>query len=201
MRGSKINRAPSLLSLRRRRQAKAEARSRAYTLELAILHVQLMAAMAAVDEQVRHSEVEEILAFIDRPSLSHDDLTQLEAAARAALASPPPLEPLLAQLHRLSSKPAVARQVAEDLARVAAADAREDHRETSLLGTICDALRVPRVPINIDSPSPLAGTGAHHPPARPSGARHVVVQMRARSAVRQALEASYREDARNASDR
>jgi hypothetical protein len=78
---------------------------------------------------------------------------------------------------------------------VAAADSREDPRETALLDTVCDALHLERVKIHIDDPQPSGG-GAVAPPARPSGARHVVVQHRARSAVRKALEASYREEAR-----
>ncbi len=196
MRGSKVTRFSSFFERRRARQGEDGSRGRTYTLELAILHMQLLVAMAAVDEQVRHVEVEEVLAFIDRPSLRREDLERLELIAKSAIASPPSLEPLLAQLSKLASKPAVARLVVDDLAKVAAADSREDTRETELLGTVCDALGLERVPIRIDDPSPIAGVGSSAPPARPSGARHVVVQHRARSAVRKALEASYREDAR-----
>ncbi|MCB0879845.1 MAG: TerB family tellurite resistance protein [Thermoleophilia bacterium] len=203
MRGNKTGRRfPSFLERRRSRQGGESARDRAYTLELASLHLQLLVAMAAVDEQVAQVEVEEVLAFIDRTSMPAEDLEQLEQLARTSLASPPNLDQLTTQLHALARRPAIARLVALDLARVAAADSREDPRETRMLTTVCEALDVPAVEIRIDEPALSPdGTqgggddqerviGAPAPRAASLAARH-----RARVAVRKALEASYREDA------
>ena len=68
---------------RRARQARGDA-GRSYTFELAALHLQLLIAMAAVDDEIRSIEVDEILGFIDRTSLAHDDITRLSTGARSA---------------------------------------------------------------------------------------------------------------------
>lgn len=164
---------------------------RAYTLEIASLHMRLLVAMAAVDEHVRHVEVEEVLAFIDRPSLPHEDLARLEQLTKVAIADPPQLDLLLAELSKVASKPAIARLVVDDLAQVAAADSREDPRETELLATVCGALGVELPKIVIVDPEPLAGAGSPQPaaPRRP----RLVNPQRVRAQVRRGLEASYRE--------
>jgi uncharacterized tellurite resistance protein B-like protein len=196
MRGSKVRSASNFLRRRRARQAGGRSsRAHAYTLELAALHLQLLVAMAAVDEEVRQVEVEEVLAFIDRPSLNEDDLAKLEQLARTALAAPPSFDALAAELSKFATRPATARLVVDDLARVAAADQREDPRETRMLDAVCDALSLERMSIRIE-PSmtgATSGPGRSDPAPEPRGPS-IVAQRRARSAVRHALEASYRDE-------
>jgi uncharacterized tellurite resistance protein B-like protein len=195
MRGSKLNSASKFLSRRRARQAGGgSSRANAYTFDLAALHLRLLVAMAAIDEEVRQVEVEEVLAFVDRPSLREDDLAKLEQLARPTIASPPSFDALAGELLKFAARPATARLVVEDLARVAAADQREDPRETRMLDAVCDALSLDRIAIRIE-PSmtgATSGPGRSDPAPEPRGPG-IVAQRRARSAVRHALEASYRE--------
>lgn len=194
-RGNKIRKSPGFLERRRARQGGDDsARARAYTFDLAALHLQLLVAMAGVDEEVRHVEVEAVLGFIDRASLGADDIKRLEELARSSLAAPPSLDALLGKLSKLARRPTIARLVVDDLARVAAADLREDPRETRMLELVCDTLKVSRVPIQIDEPGRARAVGTAPAPAPQRGPR-IVSQHRARVAVRKALEASYRDDA------
>ena len=191
MRGSKTSRRyPGFLERRRARQGGDSPRSRAYTFELAALHVQLLVAMAAVDEQVVTSEVDEVLAVLDRTSLDAKQVARLEQLARASLAQPPQLDALMAQLQKIAGRHAVARMVVDDLARVAAADSREDPRETRMLDEVCDALRIDRIRIPIEPASATGGASSGRAPVR--GPR-LVARHRARTAVRRALEESYRD--------
>lgn len=151
--------------------------------------------MAAADDEVRQVEVEEVLGFIDKPSLGAEDLARLEELARASLQSPPSFDALLGQLSKVARKPAIARLVVDDLARVAAADSREDPRETRMLDSVCDALQLERVQIRIEQPDVSAPIGASPQRSATSAQPRIVTQHRARTAVRKALEASYREDA------
>jgi tellurite resistance protein len=198
MRGSKITKNGFLQRRRARQRDGGSARERAYTFDLAALHLRLLVAMAAVDEEVRHVEVEEVLGFIDRPSLGRDELARLEELARVSLAAPPQVESLLGELTRFARRPSIARAVVDDLARVAAADLREDPRETRMLESVCDALQLERVEIQLpEAPAPNAAptTGATGPRTPAAGGPRLVARHRARTAVRRALEASYREDA------
>lgn len=180
---------PSFLDRRRARQRGGDTR-RAYTFELAALHLELLVAMAAVDEEVRSIEVETVLGFLDRTRLGTDDQAKLDELARTAVAAPPDLARLTARLERFSGKPALATLLVADLARVAASDARADLREIALLDHVCDALQLDRVTIHIDAtPSGGAGTGAR-PPAAERQPR-LVAQHRVRSQVRRALEQTY----------
>jgi uncharacterized tellurite resistance protein B-like protein len=166
-----------------------------YTYELAALHLQLLFAMAAVDDEVMQVEVEEVLAFIDRASMREEDVARLEQLARASLAVPPSLDDLTDQLGRLAKRPSIARLVADDLARVAAADACEDPRETRMLAAVCDVLGVPTVEIRVEHPEPKLSTGSASRSAPTPRVPRLVTQHRARVAVRKALESSYREEA------
>lgn len=184
---------PSFLDRRRARQGRGAA-SGSYTFELAALHLRLLVAMAAVDEEVRHVEVEEITAFIDRTTLPHADVERLETVTREALADPPRLESLLEGLEMLVRRPALAKVLVTDLARVAAADARADPREVVLLRYVCDALRVEHVSIDIPEPE-LPRHFARGTAPTPLSQRQprLINQHRVRTAVRTALDASYRD--------
>lgn len=153
--------------------------------------MRLLVAMAAVDEQVRHVEVEEVLSFIDRPSLVHADQERLEQLTKAAITNPPELAPLLEQLSIVASKPAVARLVVDDLVKVAASDSRTDPREVELLETVCEALRIELPAIPTHEPAPSSSDSSPRP-AAPRVPR-LMNQQRVRTAVRRALEASYEE--------
>jgi len=172
---------------RRARQARGDA-GRSYTFELAALHLQLLIAMAAVDDEIRSIEVDEILGFIDRTSLAHDDITRLSELARASIAAPPELRVLATQLEAFARRPALARLIVADLATVAAADSRADPREVTLLRFVCEALNLDTVPIVV--PEPVSRAGGARAPAAPRPAR-IVASHRVRTAVRTALEASY----------
>lgn len=180
---------PSFLDRRRARQRGGDVK-RAYTFELAALHVELLVAMAAVDDEVRTIEVEEVLEFLDRARLGTDDQAKLDQLVRAAVAAPPDLARLTGRLDRFSSKPALARLLVSDLSRVAAADARAEPREVALLDHVCDALQIERVTIRIEpSPADAVGTGTR-PPASERKPR-LAAQHRVRSQVRRALEQTY----------
>ncbi|MCW2923844.1 MAG: Tellurite resistance protein TerB [Thermoleophilia bacterium] len=178
----------SFLARRRARQRSGGSR-RTYTYELAALHLQLLAAMAGIDDEVRSIEVEEVLAFIDRTNLAPEDIERLEGLARISVQTPPDLEFLGGQLAKLAGKPALATLLVTDLARVAAADSRADPREVALLEFVCAALDLEPVPIPIEAPAPAATAPRHEAPTpRPP---RLVAQHRVRTAVRVALEASY----------
>lgn len=175
--------------LERRRARRSGGASRTYTYELAALHIELLVAMAAVDEQVRHIEIETALAFIDRASLPRDELALLEQRAKEAVASPPRLDRLLSGLEAFAGKRAQATMLVTDLARVAAADARADPREVKLLGAICDALGVEHVTIDI-TPEPSAIGSNQHRDRTPRPPR-LVANQRVRNEVRAGLERRY----------
>lgn len=176
------------LARRRARQRRGDA-GRSYTFELAALHLQLLAAMAAVDLEVRSVEVEEVGAFIDRTALPPRDIERLEELVRASLATPPQLEPLVANLSMIAKRPALANMLAADLSRVAAADARADLREIALLELVCATLQVqvPSIQIAEPAPAPRSVSTGLAPTRQP----RIVVQHRVRTAVRTALESSY----------
>ncbi len=183
---------PSFLERRRARQRGGDAK-RAYTFELAALHLELLVAMAAVDEEVRTIEVEEVLGFLDRARLGTDDQVKLDELARTAVAAPPDLNRLMGRLGKFAQKPALATLLVTDLSRVAAADARADPREVALLDHVCDALQVERVTIRIDAAPVGDGAGAGGGTRPPAGERQprLVAQHRVRSQVRRALEQTY----------
>ena len=180
---------PSFMDRRRARQGRGDS-GRSYTFELAALHLELLVAMAAVDEEVRSIEVEEILSFIDRTSLAHDDLERLSELARASIAAPPQLPALVEQLEAFARRPSLARLLVADLATVAAADARADPREVTLIAFVCEALRLDVVEIAVPEAPLPAPADASRRPAAPRPAR-LVANHRVRTAVRTALEASY----------
>lgn len=176
---------------RMRQRAQSMSREHMYTFDLAALYLQLLVAMAAIDDDLRIAEEEEVLSFIDRASLGVNDVEKLEQLARSALRNPPRLDTLLERIASLAKRPAIARQICVDLARVAAADSREDPRETRLLQQVCDALGIEQIEIKIDNPREDVGHTlvSQNKPSRRGGLNRARVQ----AAVRKALEASYRE--------
>ncbi|MCW2921141.1 MAG: Tellurite resistance protein TerB [Thermoleophilia bacterium] len=183
----------SFIDRRRARQGGSAAK-RAYTFELAALHLELLVAMAAVDEQVHSIEVEEVLDFLDRARLGEEDEARLEQLARAAIAAPPHLDKLIARIGAFVAKPGLATLLVADLARVAAADARADPREVALMEQVCAALNVDAVAIRVPDPDsePDAGRdrviGERRAPVQGAIAQH-----RVRTQVRRALEQTYAE--------
>jgi uncharacterized tellurite resistance protein B-like protein len=175
------------LERRRARQRGGGTRG-GYTFALAALHVELLAAMADADGQLRSIEVEEVLAFIDRATLGRGELDRLEQCARMALRSPPSLDVLCDQLATMAGRPAIARQVVEDLARVAAADARTDPCEVELLARVCDTLQLPRIELPADDE--LGVVDASRPRRLRELAPRVIAERRARNAVRRTLDVS-----------
>lgn len=193
---ARLPRYESLFERRRARRERGDA-NRPYTFELAALHLELLIAMAAVDGDICAIEVDNVLGFIDRTSLVEDDRRRLEELASVGIQRPPRLDVLGRQLSSFAGRPALARRMAEDLAKVAAADKRADPREETLLRFVCDSLNVPHVPIRIIGEA--TDVGATRVPNHASSTRSAAVaraeaiaaSRRVRSAVRSALEASY----------
>lgn len=177
---------PSFLERRRSRQDGRDGRKRTYTFELAALHLTLLIAMAAVDDEVRTVEVDEVLGFLDRSSLPPQDVDRLQILATHAVRNPPDLEPLLGQLDRFSGRGPLATMLVTDLARVAAADQRADQREVEMLHAVCDSLGVAREAIVV----PDASAGRESRPASRPVAR-LVDRSRVRAQVRRTLEQTY----------
>lgn len=182
-------RVSALLSRRRSRQGGGGPRPREYAYDLAALHLELLVSMAAADEQLRAAEVDAVLAFVDQSSLAPDDRTRLQQHARELLRRPPALDLLLGRLAPLAARPALAARLVRDLARVATADAHTDPRERTMLDATCDALGVARMQLaTSDEQQSRAAVRA----ARDRAAQ-LVTQRRTRAAVREALDASYRQ--------
>ena len=173
---------------RRRARQREDMSGRTYTFELAALHLQLLVAMAAVDDQLRSIEVEEVGAFVDRASLPPADRARLELLVRTSIDAPPQLELLLEGLSSLARRPALAQLLVSDLARVAASDDHAHPRESDLLDLVCETLQLEPVTIKVEPSVPLTAA-----PERPTGPRpaRLVDQHRVRSAVRRSLETSY----------
>ena len=181
----------SFIDRRRARQG-GSAATRAYTFELAALHLELLVAMAAADEQVHSIEIEEVLGFLDRARLGEEDEARLEQLARAAIASPPKLDRLIARIGGFAGKPGLATLLVADLARVAVADARADPREVALMAQVCSALDVDIVEIRIAEPE-ADEDSANRVIGEKRSAQGVVAQHRVRTQVRRALEQTYAE--------
>jgi hypothetical protein len=187
VKGSKVFSMSGLLGRRRSRQHAAGRRPGAYSYDLASLHIELLVAMAAVDGEIRSAEVDEVLGFIDRTSLDHDDIERLERHVRVVIAKPPELRDLNLHLSRFAGKSSLTRRIVNDLANVAAADAKADPRETRLLEFVCDALGVDRIRIH----APLGyGSDERPEPARAVRSSRVASQLRAHMAVQRTLRAS-----------
>jgi len=195
--GSKKLGKPGLLHRRRDRQKATGSTSRAYTFELASLHLQLLIAMAAVDEQLRSVEVDEVDRFLEFLALPAKDIERLNVIVQRGLAAPPSLETLLGGLANIAKKPALANALVADLARVAGADDRADEREIVMLGHVCTALNVETVEIRVPEDTTPIGPAVkrHERPANPQP--RLLAQHRIRTAVRSALEESYRNDRSN----
>jgi tellurite resistance protein len=114
-----------------------------YDYELAALHLQMLVAMAAADNELRAVEVEELAHFVERVQLPEADRPRLEKLLRMLIDAPPELEPMLRQLMLYDEGPRVAELFVSDIARLAHADDYIDHREEALLRMVCGAFGLP----------------------------------------------------------
>lgn len=180
-----------LLSRRRGREGTSAGGrgARGYRYELAVLHLELLVAMAAADGQLRSAEVDAVLGFIDRSALGPADAERLQRHARQVLQDPPDLDLLLSRLAPLARDRVLAAKLVRDLAQVATADAHTDPRECRALDAACDALGVTRQ--RLESAQEQETRAAVR--AARDRAATLVSQRRTRAAVRDALEASYRQ--------
>lgn len=191
MLGFRPIRVSQLLGRRRGRQDSGTggAGRRGYRYELAVLHLELLVAMAVADDQLRPAEVDAVLGFIDRAALASADSARLERHARHVLQHPPRLEVLLARLEPVAQDRTLAARLVRDLAQVATADAHTDLRECRALDAACDALGIARMHLQSTQEQQ---TRASIRAARDRAAL-LGTQRRARAAVRDALDASYRQ--------
>lgn len=132
----------SFLSRHRERQRARAISKGEYDYELAALHLQMLVAMAAADNQLRASEIEELATFVERVQLPDADRPRLQDLLNLLIDAPPKLDELLRQLVMCSEGPRVAELFVEDLARLAHADDYIDHREEALLRMVCGAFGI-----------------------------------------------------------
>jgi uncharacterized tellurite resistance protein B-like protein len=104
--------------------------------DTAALQVRLLVSMAAVDERITDSEVEQISSFIDRVARNDRDHAKLHRHFEHLLVAPPHLDRVLDELERHEHAPALARTLVRELTEVAYADSAIDHREEFLLNLV-----------------------------------------------------------------
>jgi hypothetical protein len=166
----------SIVSRRRDRQRSNRASTpRAFTYDLASLHLQALMCIAGVDACVTRAEFDEAVAFLDRASLPPADVERLRRLAPVFADSPPPMEALLEPLTAFAAHPARARALATDLARIVAVERRAHPRELLLMDEFCAALGV---------------ASSHAPAPAPRAVIDLASQYRLRASVARALETS-----------
>ena len=108
----------------------------------AALRLQLLVAMAAIDERVQMSEVDVLADAVPGPPMSEEDQARLRGLLRLLLDAPPRIEDVVQRIARLAPKRAVAEQLAKELVHVAGADGTIDDREEELLRMVCAAMKI-----------------------------------------------------------
>jgi hypothetical protein len=104
--------------------------------------MQLLVAMAAVDDRIQVSEIDVLAESIPGPPMSSDDQDRLQRLLRLLLEAPPRLEDVVRRIARYAPKRAVAEQLARELVHIAGSDGAIDDREEELLRMICGAMNI-----------------------------------------------------------
>jgi hypothetical protein len=108
----------------------------------AALRLQLLVAMAAVDERVQMSEIDVLVESIPAGPLSELDQQRLRGLLRMLMEAPPRLEDIIEHIVVHSPRRAVSEQLAKELVYLASVDGHVDDREEELLRLVCGALRI-----------------------------------------------------------
>lgn len=108
----------------------------------AALRLQLLVAMAAVDDKVQMSEMQLLADAVPGPPLPEDLRSRLHSLLRILIDSPPAIEDVVGKIAAHGPKRAVAEQLARELVKVAGVDGHVDDREEELLRMVCAAMGI-----------------------------------------------------------
>lgn len=108
----------------------------------AALRLQLLVAMAAVDDRVQVSEMTLLADAVPGPPLPDELHQRLHSLLRMLIAAPPTLESVIGKIAEQKPRRAVAEQLAKELVRVAGIDGTIDDREEELLRMVCGAMGI-----------------------------------------------------------
>jgi len=111
--------------------------------DLAALHLRLLVAMAAADDQLRAVEVEELAKFVEVVQVTPEERVRLQELLRMLVDAPPDVHELLATLIALEEGAAVAEILVNEISSIARVDDYIDHREEALLRLVCGAFGLP----------------------------------------------------------
>lgn len=109
---------------------------------VAALRIQLLVAMAAVDDRMQMSEVELLADSVPGPPMTPEDQARLQRLLRVLLDAPPRLEDVIGRIAEHAPRRAVADQLARELVHLAGIDGTIDDREEELLRMICGAMKI-----------------------------------------------------------
>lgn len=108
----------------------------------AALRLQLLVAMAAVDDKVQVSEMQLLADAVPGPPLADEPRSRLQDLLRMLVDAPPTIEDVITRIAAHAPKRAVAEQLARELVKVAGVDGHVDDREEELLRMVCGAMGI-----------------------------------------------------------
>lgn len=109
---------------------------------VAVLRLQLLVAMAAVDESVRMGEVEFLHAAIDGRGVDHEHQQRLDQLLRLMLEAPPSIEEVVMRIAGRRPRRLVAEALVKELVHLAHDDGEVHVLEEEMLRLVCGALDV-----------------------------------------------------------
>lgn len=109
---------------------------------VAVLRLQLLVAMAAVDDRVLLGEIEFLHAAIDGRGVDAEHQRRLDQLLRMLVEAPPSVEDVIRRIAGRRPKRAVAEALVKELVHLAHDDGVVDETEEELLRLVCGALGV-----------------------------------------------------------
>jgi hypothetical protein len=119
-------------------------------LELAQLQLELLVAMAIVDDRVHVLETDHLYAFVEHAAGTPADHQLLLGRLEELLEEPPNIDELLDELEQHAQHASFGRAIVGQLTQVADSDNVIDHREEFLLDLVCDVFGLPPVSLGRD---------------------------------------------------